>query len=389
MEREAGWHGAGGSVAIKPPVAERRPFSHTHHGVTRTDDYAWLRAENWQTVMHDPAALAPDIRAYLEAENAYAANEMADVEGLRLSLFKEMRGRIKEDDSSVPVPDGEFAYGTRYDHGAEHPTVVRTPRKGGLQRGILDSSRMAAGKAYFRLGGFAHSPDHRLMAYAVDEKGNEYFTLRLREVETGLDLPDTIEGTSGAAIWANDGKTLFYVWIDANHRPAKIFRHAVGTDPSQDVVVYEEADAGFFIAIGKTLSRRFIVIDAHDHETSEIRVIDADAPDSQPRVIAKRLVGQEYTVGHGVDAAGDRLFILTNAGGAEDFKIVTAPTATPDRGSWRDLVPHVPGRLILDFTVYRDYLVRLERESSLPRIATSAAARNTPSRSRRKHSRSG
>lgn len=361
--REAGFSGAGGGV-LRAPVAAKRPTTSSHHNIARTDDYAWLRADNWQTVMRDPSALAPDIRAYLEAENAYAANAMADVEGLRLTLFKEMRGRIKEDDSTVPTPDGPYAYASRYEHGAEHPMVVRTPRAGGREQVLLDANSMAAGKAYFRLGGFDHSPDHSLIAYSVDDKGSEYFTVRLRDAETGIDLPDVIEETGGSVVWANDGQTLFYVWIDANHRPAKVLRHVVGTDPKDDVVVYTENDSGFFTAIGKTQSRKFIVIDSHDHETSEARVIDADDPTSAPRLIAPREVGLEYSLGH----HRDDFYILTNADDAEDFKIVTAPIANASRDQWRDLVPHMPGRLILDFTVYRDHLVRLERESSLPRV---------------------
>jgi oligopeptidase B len=314
--------------------------------------------------MRDPSVLAPDIRAYLEAENAYAAHEMADVERLRLALFKEMRGRVKEDDSSVPSPDGPYAYSTRYEHGAEHPMVMRSRRDGSDARVLLDANRMAAGKANFRLGGLSHSPDHKLVAYATDEKGHEYFTLHLRDPETGEDLPDVIEETGGGAVWGNDSRTLFYVWIDANHRPAKVFRHIVGTGQKDDVAIYTEDDPGFFISVGKTQSRKYIVIDTHDHETSEVRIIDADAPASAPRLIARRTVGLEYSLGHN----GDRFYILTNADGAEDFKIVTAPLTTVDRSDWRDLVPHVSGRLILDFTVYRDHLVRLERETSLPRI---------------------
>jgi oligopeptidase B len=366
--REASQFGAGGGVRHKPPAAERRPVASAPHGISRTDDYAWLRADNWQQVMRDPSVLAPDIRAYLEAENAHAATAMADVEGLRLELFKEMRGRIKEDDSSVPAPDGDFAYATRYEHGAEHPVVVRTRRDGGGERVLVDANAMAAGKAYFRLGGVAHSPDHRLVAYATDESGNEYFTLRLRDAETGADLVDAIAETSGGAVWANDGRTFFYVWVDANHRPAKVFRHTVGTDPRTDVVVYEDGDPGFFIAVGKTQSRRFIVIDTHDHETSELRVIDAYAPTREPQLIARRQTGLEYSLEHGWLGGEERFFILTNADGAEDFKIVTAPVATPGREHWRDFVAHVPGRLILDITAYKDHLARLEREAGLPRI---------------------
>lgn len=366
--REANQYGAAGGATVKPPVAEKRPVATVRHGHSRADEYAWLRADNWRQVMRDPSVLPPDIRAFLEAENAYAATAMADVEALRLDLFKEMRGRIKEDDASVPAPDGDFAYATRYQHGAEHPAIVRTRRDGSDERVLIDANAMAAGKPYFRLGGSAHSPDHRLVAYATDDSGNEYFTLRLRDAETGPDLKDTIKETSGAAVWADDGKTLFYVWVDANHRPAKVFRHLVGTDPRNDVVVHQDGDPGFFVAIGKTQSRRFIVIDTHDHETSEARVIDADAPLSEPRLIARRQTGIEYSIEHGTERGSDRFFILTNADGAEDFKIVTAPVASPDRSHWRDLVPHVPGRLILDMTVYKDHLVRLEREASLPRI---------------------
>ena len=368
MERDASGHGAGASVAVKPPIAQRRRQTAAHHGLLQHDDYAWLRAGNWQTVMRDPWALAPDIRAYLDAENAYAGAAMADVEALRLALVKEMRGRIKEDDSSVSAPDGDFAYATRYAHGAEHPTVVRTRRGGGEEKVLLDADALAAGKSYFRLGAFSHSHDHRLIAYSSDEKGNEYFTLRLRDAETGIDLTEVIEETNGGAVWANDGKTLFYVWVDGNHRPSKVFRHVVGTDPKSDVAVYSDSNPGFFIGVGQTQSRRYIVIEAHDHETSEAHIIDADAPNEAPRLIARRKKGQEYGLEHGEIDGEESFFILTNAGGAEDFKIVTAPVGNPDRRTWRDLVPHVSGRLILDFTVYADHLVRLERESSLPRL---------------------
>ena len=363
-DSEATGAGAGRSKPVTAPVAAKRPVTDMRHGISRTDDYAWLRADNWREVMREPSVLAADIRAYLEAENDYAAASMADVEGLRLALFKEMRGRIKEDDTSVPAPDGAWAYATRYEHGAEHPMVVRSRRDGSDERVIIDGNALATGLAYFRLGGFAHSHDHRLMAYSVDDKGAEYFTIHVRDMETGADLADRIEGTTGHAVWANDGKTFFYVWVDANHRPARVFRHVVGTAQSADIVVYEDRDPGFFIGIGDSQSRRFIIIETHDHETSEARVLDADDPDDKPRLIARRQKGQEYHLDHG----GDRFTILTNADGAEDYKIVTAPVRAPARANWKDLVPHVPGRLILNFTVYKDYLVRLEREASLPRI---------------------
>ena len=363
-ETNATGAGAGPGLRVTPPVAERRPVTTVHHGIARTDDYAWLRAANWREAMRDSSVLPPDIRAYLEAENAYAATAMADVEALRLNLFQEMRSRIKEDDSTVPAPDGDYAYFTRFEHGGQHPLVVRTRRDGSAPKVLIDAEAMAADLAYFRLGGFSHSPDHRLIAYSIDDSGAEYFSIRIRESETGHDLPDHIESTAGSAVWASDGRTLFYVWVDANHRPAKIFRHVVGTPQSADTIVHAERNPGFFVGVSETQSRRFILIESHDHETAEVRVIEADRPNDEPRLIARRRAGEEYHVEHG----GDRFYLLTNAGGAEDFKIVTAPVDTPGRRYWKDLVPHVPGRLILSCTVYRDHLVRLEREAGLPRI---------------------
>ncbi len=363
-DNEMGGAGAGPIKGLKPPMAEKRPVTYTYHGVVRSDDYAWLRADNWREVMHDPSVLAPDIRAYLEAENAYAEAAMADVEELRQTLFSEMRGRIKEDDSSVPAPDGDYAYATRYEEGGEHPLVVRTRRDGSDERVLLDANAMSRGLAYFRLGHFAHSHDHRRIAYSVDDKGAEYFTIHVRDAETGDDLADRIEGTTGDAVWAADGKTFFYVWVDENHRPARVFRHVVGTAQSADAIVHEDRHPGYFIGIGETQSRRFITISTHDHETSEVRVLETGRPEEAPRLIARRRKAEEYHLDHG----DDRFFILTNADGAEDFKIVTAPLATPGRRAWRPLIPHVPGRLILNFTVYKDFLVRLEREGGLPRI---------------------
>lgn len=359
-----------GSTPPLPPIAARRPVASRHHGREIVDDYHWLRAENWQEVMRDPAKLPPEIRAHLEAENAYTEARLAATGDLRDRLFEELKARIKQDDSSVPAPDGPWAYATRYVEGGQHPLVVRQPRKGGGEEVLIDANERAKGKAYFRLAGAAHSTDHRLLAWAADDKGSEFFTLRLRDLASGRDLEDEIHETSGGAVWANDGRTLFYVWLDENHRPSKVYRHVVGTPTSEDVVVYEEHDPGFFIGLGKTQSGKFVVIGAHDHETSEDWLIDADDPTAAPRLVAARDTGVEYAVEH----AGDRLFIRTNAGGAEDFEIVTAPVDAPGRETWTPYVPHGPGRLIISHDVYARHLVRLERVEGLPRIVIRALA---------------
>ena len=352
------------NAAVRPPIATARPHAGTHHGIERQDEYAWLRADNWREVMRDPEVLDADIRAYLEAENDFTAAEMAPTEAFQEQLFEEMKGRIKEDDSSPPAPDGGYAYFTRYVTGGEHPLFCRRPRDGGDEEVLLDGNALAEGHAYFRFGGVGHSPDQKLIAYASDTNGSEYFSLRILDIETGKPIGEDITDTAGGAVWAADSKTLFYTRLDESHRPRQVFRHRLGTDPKDDVLVYEEADPSFFVGVGETQSRRFITINAHDHQTSEVFVIDAEEPDSEPRLIAPRKHRQEYSVEH----HGDRLIILTNAKRAEDFKIVETPVDAYSRKQWREIEPHRQGRLILDIVAFKDYLVRLERENGLPRI---------------------
>ena len=350
---------------VRPPIADKRPTEVTYHGHARTDDYTWLKDENWQQVMHDPDVLNKDIRAYLEAENAHTLSWMSDTFELQEKLFAEMRGRIKEDDSSVPDPDGAFAYYVRYVEGGQHPKFCRKPTNGdGSEAVLLDGDAEAAGFEYYKVGAVTHSYDHRYLLYSEDTNGSEIFKIRFRDTESGENLPDVIEGTSGDALWAADNKTVFYTVLDENHRPSKVMRHTLGTSTEDDVLVYEEKDPGFFVGISDTESRRLILIDAHDHQTSEVYMIPADAPASDPVLIAPRAPGVEYSVS---EHAG-RLVILTNADGAEDFKIVTASLDKPGRENWTDLIEHAPGNLIVGIDVFADYLVRLERVSALPRI---------------------
>jgi oligopeptidase B len=352
------------------PTTQKRPVSDTHHGITRVDDYAWLRAENWQEVFKDPSLLNLNIRKHLEEENAYQAALMADTEELRKTLFVEMKGRIKEDDSSVPMKDGPFAYGSSFKKGGEQPRYFRTPRDGGDQDIILDGDKEAEGKAYFRLGDVDHSTDHRRLLWTYDDKGSEFYTIRVRDLETRTDLADTVANTAGSGAWSAGCDGFFYTRLDANHRPSKVYFHRIGTDSASDQLIYEEANPGFFMSVSGSRNDDWIFIAINDHETSEYRVIPADAPLAKPRVIAPRETGLQYDVEDG----GDIFFILTNADGAKDFKIMTAPAKDPGRHNWTELVPHEPGRLILSILSFKDYLVRLERWDGLPRIVVRALA---------------
>ena len=350
---------------MKSPRAEKRQHSDTRHGVTRHDDYSWLRADNWQQVMRDPSVLPGDIRNYLEAENAYYEHQMGDTIALQGALFAELKGRIKEDDSSVPAPEGEWAYYSKFETGAQHPRYCRRARDlSGGEHVMLDGNVEGAGKAFFRIGGLSLSPDHRLIAWSFDDKGSEYHRIHVRDLGTGADQGDALANTGGGAVWANDGRSFFYVLQDDNHRPLKIFLHQLGDAQEADTLIYEEKDTAFFAGVGKTSSERFIVINSHDHESSESWLIDAEAPRAPMRLIAARAPEFEYDVEH----HGDRLIIRTNANGAEDYKIVTAPLDAPQSANWTDLVPHRPGHLVLAMGVFKTWMIRLEREDGLPRI---------------------
>ena len=352
------------SVIATPPIARKQPVTSQWHGTTICDDYAWLRDDKWQDVMRDPSLLTADIRAHLEAENAYTEAMLGDTRALQDKLFLEMKGRIKEDDSSVPAPDGPWEYNTSYVTGGQYPLVSRRPRGGGAEQVLLDGNKEAEGQAYWQLGGVSRSPDHKLLAYAVDDKGSELFTVRIRDLATGKDLPDVILNTRGDIAWARDNRTLFYVQLDDHQRPRTVGRHTLGSPSEQDAIVYHEPDAGYYVALGTTQSRKFIVIDAHDHQTSECYLIDADAPYDKMRLVSPRKHGHEY----GVEHHGDRLIITTNSGGAEDFRICEAPLDAPEMANWREIVAHKPGRLIIETVAFKDYLVRLEREDGLPRV---------------------
>ena len=352
------------------PEADRREWSDTRHGVTRTDDYAWLRADNWKEVFKDPAKLDAAIREHLEAENAYVEAAMKGTIALRERLVSEMRGRIKEDDASVPMPRGPYAYGSEFVVGGQHPRSFRERRGGGERTVLLDADAEAKARkkgedGYFRPTGLNVSPDHALGVWGYDDQGSEYFTVRVRDLDTREDREEKLENTGGGGVWDANSSGFFYSLLDENHRPSKVFYHALGTAQGEDRLIREEPDAGMFMGVGGSIDDSIVMIDVHDHETSEIRILPADNPAAEPRLIAEREKGHEYDV----DAAEGVLFIRTNDGGdSPDFRIVTASVQAPERENWQELVPHEAGRLILGMAVYKRHFVRLERVNALPRI---------------------
>ena len=362
---------AGPAPAAEPPVpASGTPAVTTsRHGITLTDEFAWLRDQNWQQVMRDPHLLDPAIRKHLENENAYADAVLASTVPLQETLIAEMRGRIKEDDTTVPTPDGAFTYFRRYREGGQHPCICREPRGGGSRELLLDGDELGAGKAFFRLGQTAHSPDHKLLAWSADENGSELFALRVRDLARIAELPDIVPQTTSEVVWARDCAAFYYVRVDAQHRPSSIHRHRLGTEVSEDADIYAVPDGSRFVSLSRLQSGLFAAISVFDHDTSEIWLIDLSDLHAKAVPVAPRELGLLYDVAHHPDfGGGPALVIRTNAGGAEDFKIVWTPVATPAREYWRDIVPHRPGVLILSIAMLRGWLIRLEREDGLPRI---------------------
>lgn len=356
------------NLDVDPPAARKVPVEIEQHGVTRVDNYAWMRDEGWQDVLRDPSTLDDDIREHLDAENAFYETATQDLESLREDLFNEFRGRIKEDDSSVPTPDGDFAYYVRYRDGGEYPVYARMPRGGGEEQILLDGDLESKGQDFFRIASVEHSPNHEMVAYAIDTLGSEFYDVRVRVVKSGDELPETIPSTGGRVVWAADSKSFYYIERDENQRPKRVRQHVLGTDPADDLLVYEEQDDSFFLGVGKSQSGEFILISSGKSTSSEYSYIRADAaPGTKPTLIAPRAKDELYYVEH----AGEHFIIQTNADDAVDFKLVRAPIDEPGRDNWEEWLPHRPGTYLRDVLPLKNHFIRLETANALPRIVVS------------------
>ncbi|CAN7413960.1 S9 family peptidase [Phenylobacterium sp. LjRoot225] len=350
-----------------PPVARKDPKRIEQLDRVRVDNYAWMKDENWQQVLRDPKSLRADVREHLETENGYTKAMLASTEELQAQLFAEMKGRIKEDDASVPTPDGPWEYYSRYEIGAEHPIHARRPR--GSDKGeeiLLDEDALARGKAYFQVGGASHSPDHALFAWAADEQGSEYFTIRVKDLDSGVEIGAPVESAYGDFTFSPDSQYLFWIWRDENARPAKVFRRPARG--GEDVLVYEETDDGMFLGVGITADDSHVVIHVGNQETTELWLVPATDPTAAPVVAEPRRVGVKYELDHWTD----RWVIRTNDDGAVDFKLSVSDAAIPTKVSWRDWIAHEPGRYITGFAAYSGHLVRAERVNALDRLVVVA-----------------
>ncbi|MEM6851520.1 MAG: S9 family peptidase [Pseudomonadota bacterium] len=356
---------------VKPksaPSARLAPEERAAHGTRWTDEYAWLRADNWRDVIEDPAALPQEIRAHLEAEAAYCEEALSEAASLRRELYEEMRGRIKEDDASPPAPDGPYAYYSKYRTGGAYPIFARRPVQSdgalGEEQILLDGDAFADGAAYMGFASVEHSPDHRLLAVAFDDRGSELYRIRIFDIETGAPVRDDVPGTAGPVVWANDSDTFYYTLRDENFRANRVMRASVARSGAAPELVYREEDPAFHLSIDQTSDRAYVLISLHESSTTEIRVIDADAPAAHPQLISARETGVEYDVEH----RDNVFFVRTNKDGAKDFQIMTAPADAPQSGNWRPYVAAASGCLRLSHHLFAGHLAYLERRDALPSI---------------------
>ncbi len=340
----------------KPPVASPRPHSFERHGITVDDPWAWLRAPGYPDPVEDR-----DVLDYIEAENAYFESVMAPLKPLSETLFREMRGRIKEDDATVPQKDGDWIYWTDFEEGGEYRRWWRKPVGGGDDQLILDEPALAKGKEYFRLGALGVSPDGKLLAYATDDNGSERFTAYVKDLESGELLADTIPGTLSELVWTADSKGFLYALVNDHWRTDRIRWHRLGEPVENDIELYHESDDGYRVGVGETQSRHYLILSTGDHVTSEIRLVPADNPAADPILVAPRQTGREYDV----EEHDDTLFIHTNDTHT-NWRLVTAPITDPTR--WTELIAPSDHFYMTGIDVFADFFVVEGREDGLDQI---------------------
>lgn len=345
-------------IAVNTPAAAKKPKMLEIHGDVRTDNYFWLRERDNEEVLD-----------YLRKENEYYNTLTAHTSEFQENLFQEMKGRIREDDQSVPYKQNGYWYITRYEKGKEYPVYSR--KKESLEAPediIFNCNELAAGQEYFNLKGISVSPDNRLAAFGVDTVSRRQYYIQVKDLQTGELFPDKIDNTTGTAVWANDNKTLFYTKKDpVTLRSDKVYRHILGSPVEDDELVYHEADDTFYTYVTKSKSKKFIIIGSVSTITSEYRILEADTPEAGFTVFSPRTRGLEYSIYH----YGSDFYILTNKDGATNFKVMKAAEGRTDVRFWQEFIPHREKILLEDIEIFRNYYVLSERDNGLNRIKVS------------------
>ncbi|OWP83164.1 oligopeptidase B [Flavobacterium davisii] len=343
------------SDTIIPPVAKIIPRKLEIHDDVRIDDYFWLNNRENQEVID-----------YLNAENAYYEKMTAHTKDFQNELFEEMKLRIKEDESSVPYFYNGYWYITRFEKGGDYPIYSR--RKESLESVeeiLFNCNEMAKSFPYFQLGGVSVSPNNKFASFGVDTVSRRIYTIQIKNLETNEILTDKIENCTGGSVWANDNQTIFYTTKDPiTLRSNKVYKHKIGTDVSEDVLVFEEKDETFSLYIYKEKSKKYLVIGSQSTMTTEYRYLNANTPDESFVVFQERIRGLEYSISH----FGDYFYILTNKDKAINFKLMKTLETTTSKENWIDVLPHRKDVLLEDIEIFKDYLVVEERFNGLTQL---------------------
>ena len=337
------------------PIAKKVPQELTIHNDVRIDNYYWLNDKN-----------NPEVIDYLNAENAYTKQMTGHTQEFQKSLFEEMKGRIKEDDSSVPYKLNGYWYLTKYEAGRDYPIYVRKKKTLEAEEELLfDCNDMAKGLSYFNLGAISISPDNTLAAFSTDTVSRRQYTIQIKNLITGEIYSDKILNTTGSATWANDDKTLFYSMKDeVTLRSHKIFKHKLYSDSKTDIEVFHETDETFNTFVYKSKSKKYLIIGSSSTLSSEYRFLDADAPDGRFNIFQERTKKLEYSIAH----YNGSFYIISNKDDATNFKISKTSEKTTGKENWQDVIPHRASVLIEDIEIFKDYLVVNEREHGLNKL---------------------
>ena len=354
------------NVDIKAPVAKKISHKLEKHGDVREDNYFWMRLSDEQKNAEEKDNQTQEVYDYLNAENKYYKEMTADTKEFQEYLFEEMKGRIKEDDESVPYKKDGYFYITKYEKGQQYPVYTR--RKGSLtaEREVLfDVNEEAKGFEYFQLGGLNISTNNNLVAFATDTVSRRQYFIRVKNLETGEIYPDKIENTTGGSVWANDNKTLFYTKKDpVTLRSSKIFKHTLGTNVADDELVYEEKDETFGVFVTKSKSKKYLIIGSYNTVSSEYQFLEADNPNGEFKLFQPRERDLEYDIAH----YGDHFYIKTNKDDAINFKIMRTPEHLTQKENWEDVISHRQDTFLEDFSIFKEYLVIEERFEGLNKI---------------------
>ena len=325
------------------------------HNEELIDNYSWIKQKNWKEVILDPNKLNTPVKKYLDEENLFKEEQLKDIKDIEKKLFEELKSKIKNEDNSVPKKDGDYYYAYKYNKNSEYPIYYRKNIKNNFEEIILDCEKKSKTHSYFNVAAISHSHNHKHVAYNIDTNGSEYFSIFIENIETKEILSPEIKNTTGDIIWSLDNNYIFYVGLDQNHRPTKVFKHKIGSDSEKDLLIYEEKDPSFFCSINLSKTKKYLFIRTADHETSEYLFINLKLNQTTPILFKKRIKKIEYDLEH-----HEKFFVIsTNIDNAKNFKIMISHEESYQK--WEEFITYERINLILDFIILKDWLVRLER----------------------------